>query len=80
MKKPVLSGIRAESEEKKMKKYMITTCDGKGGTKTLQYTMDMTTPEFIHHMKTQLLGKCIGITTVCRVFANGKYGKQYRVF
>ncbi len=63
-----------------MKKYMITTGDGKGNTKTLKYTMDMTTPEFIRHVKTQLCDKCRGITTVCRVFSNGKYGKQYRVF
>lgn len=63
-----------------MKKYMITTNDGNGKTKTMKYTAAMTTPEFIHHVKTQLFDKCHGITTVCRVFASGKYGKQYRVF
>ena len=63
-----------------MKRYMITTNDGNGKTKTLYYEVDMTTPEFINHIKTQLFDRCRGITTVCRVFTNKRYGKQYRVF
>lgn len=63
-----------------MKKYRIVTHDRNGKPKAMKWSIDMTTPEFIHHVKTQLVGKCYGNTTVCRLFNNGKQGKQYSVF